>query len=71
MESTELITTGDEPVAASNRLGLPLALVTTIQLWADARTDSSSSRRRDLIRQKTSAVGAFFGDGNCAIRNRL
>jgi hypothetical protein len=44
--------------------GLPLALVTTIQLWADARTDDTSSRRRDLIRDNVMAVAAFFGDGN-------
>jgi hypothetical protein len=42
--------------------GVPLGLVTAIQLWADARTDASSARRRDLIRDKISTLGAFFGD---------
>jgi hypothetical protein len=47
--------------------GLPLALVNTNQLWADARTDASSSRRKDMIRDKTGSVGALFsvGKGNC------
>lgn len=51
MKNMGLTTTGD---------ALPLALVTAIQLWADARTDASSSRRRDLIRDKESAVSDFF-----------
>ena len=51
MSNMELTTIGE---------GLPLALVTAVQMWADARTDASSSRRKDLIRDKTSAVGDFF-----------
>jgi hypothetical protein len=43
--------------------GLPLALVTAIQLWVDARTEASSVRRRNLIRDEISALGACFGDG--------
>jgi hypothetical protein len=54
MSKMELTTTSE---------GVPLGLVTTIQLWADART----ARRRDLIRDKISALGAFFGDGNPAM----
>jgi hypothetical protein len=42
--------------------------VIAIQLWADARTDASSSRHRDLIRDKVSAVDEPFGDGNVYIR---
>jgi hypothetical protein len=58
MSKMELTTTSE---------GVPQGLVTTIQLWADARTDASSARRRDLIRNKISALGAFFGDGNPAM----
>ena len=36
------------------------ALATVIALWADARTDPTSSRRRDLIRDKQRAVMDFF-----------
>lgn len=36
------------------------ALATAIQLWADARTDPTSQRRADLLRDKARAVGDFF-----------
>ena len=36
------------------------ALLAAIDLWADARTDASSPRRADLIRDKTRAVSDFF-----------
>lgn len=39
---------------------LPPALQNAITLWADARTDASSERRVDLLRDKTRAVGTFF-----------
>jgi site-specific recombinase XerD len=37
-----------------------LALMNAIMLWADATTQSSSSRRRDLLRDKKLAVAGFF-----------
>jgi integrase len=40
--------------------GLSTALQNAIMLWADARTDSGSARRRDLLRDKTKAVIDFF-----------
>ena len=39
---------------------LPAALHNAIGLWADASTDAASLRRRDLLRDKTKAVTAFF-----------
>lgn len=39
---------------------LPATLQNAITLWADARTDATSSRRHDLLRDKTRGVGAFF-----------
>lgn len=36
------------------------SLKSAIVLWADARTDAASTRRRDLINDKVRAVGAFF-----------
>jgi integrase/recombinase XerC len=48
MTATELITTSE---------ALP---INPIQLWATARTDPTSSRRRDLIRDKSQAVYDFF-----------
>jgi integrase len=40
--------------------GLSIALQNAISLWADARTDPESARRRDLLRDKTKAVTGFF-----------
>jgi len=37
-----------------------MALQNAIALWADARTDPESARRRDLLRDKTKAVRDFF-----------
>ena len=41
--------------------GLSIVLQNAIALWADARTDPESARRRDLLRDKTKAVTDFFG----------
>lgn len=46
--------------ALTTRADLTPALLAAIDLWADARTDASSPRRGDLIRDKTRAVGEFF-----------
>jgi integrase len=40
--------------------GLSIALQNAISLWADARTDPESARRRDLLRDKIRAVAGFF-----------
>ena len=40
--------------------GLSITLQNAISLWADARTDPESARRRDLLRDKTRAVADFF-----------
>ena len=40
--------------------GFSIALQNAISLWADARTDPESARRRDLLRDKTRAVTDFF-----------
>ena len=40
--------------------GLSIALQNAIALWADARTDPESARRRDLLRDKTRAVIDFL-----------
>jgi integrase/recombinase XerD len=37
-----------------------IALAEVVALWADATTDPSSARRRDLLRDKTRVVVAFF-----------
>jgi integrase/recombinase XerD len=39
---------------------LSIALQNAISLWADARTDPGSARRRDLLRDKTKAATDFF-----------
>lgn len=36
------------------------ALHSAIELWSDSTTDATSARRRDLVRDKTRAVEAFF-----------
>jgi integrase len=41
-----------------------IALVNAITLWADASTVPDSSRRNDLIRDKTRAVASFFAFAN-------
>jgi site-specific recombinase XerD len=40
--------------------GLSIALQNAIALWADARTDPESARRRDLLRDKVRALSDFF-----------
>src|SRR5659263_69761 len=40
--------------------GNGLALRNAVAMWADATTDASSSRRHDLLRDKTAAVSGFF-----------
>lgn len=40
--------------------GIPLALRNAFAMWADATTDATTGRRRDLLRDKTTAVGDFF-----------
>lgn len=37
-----------------------IGLGEVVALWADATTDAASARRRDLLRDKTRVVGAFF-----------
>lgn len=46
---------------ANNEEKNQLALTNAILLWADATTQSSSSRRHDLLRDKKLAVTGFFG----------
>lgn len=46
--------------ALTKRTDLTPALLAAIGLWADARTDATSPRRADLIRDKIRAVGEFF-----------
>lgn len=45
------------PVLAA---GIPLALRNALAMWADATTDATTGRRRDLLRDKTTALGDFF-----------
>jgi site-specific recombinase XerD len=51
---------GEENALLAADQGLSMALQNAISLWADARTDPESARRRDLLRDKTKAVTDFF-----------
>jgi integrase len=42
-------------------LGETIVIRNAVSLWADATTDAASVRRPDLLRDKTSAILAFFG----------
>lgn len=46
------------PVVSESRAAL--ALTRTVDMWAHATTDSSSARRRDLVRDKSTLVLQFF-----------
>ncbi len=47
-------------VPASGGMRSAIALLRTADLWANATTDPTSSRRRDLIRDKTNMLLGFF-----------
>jgi integrase len=50
----------EENVLLAADRGLSIALQNAISLWADARTNPESARRRDLLQDKTKAVADFF-----------
>src|SRR5688572_10037597 len=50
----------DDEVLPAVRVGSALTLLGVAELWANATTDPTSHRRRDLIRDKTNVVLSFF-----------
>ena len=51
---------GNQTALQTAQTTLPAGLQNAIVLWADATTDATSARRRDLLRDKTRAVATFF-----------